>query len=415
MRISDSIQIAWDSLRGQPLKASFMGLGVTIGVAFLLIIVGIVEGLGGYVENDLIGKLLIPNSIVVRTQLPQNRRPPSEEEKRAYARRTAMTTEEVKKLVEDLPRGAKWATENFTISPVRVPGEDTRKSSWVYIVSGQTQQMKSYEVSAGRLLSDIEIETGAPVVLIGADLAESLFPGRSAINRSVRLGNDTYEVVGVAAKQGSILGLSLDNFTLVSQASPASRLTGKPKEIQSLTVQMLSQDGLQDASDQVRTTFRQLRHQLPSEPDDFDISLNNDALVFVSKIKGYLTYAAIGLPAISILVGGIIILNIMLMVVLERTREVGVRKALGATQGNIVSQFLIEATLISLVGSTAGIIIGISGLFFIREASPLTTAAAPWWAFVLSIGVGAGTGIGAGVIPAIRAAKLQPVAALRQE
>lgn len=415
MQLFDLLGQALRSIVTQRLKAVFMATGVAIGVGFLVTIVGVVQGLGRFVEDDILGRLVVPNTLVVRAELPRNRRPPSAQEQRAYARRVPMTRTEVQQMAASLPRGTRWYTENFTVSSVRASEGTTRKSAWVYAVDGDAVGVKGLRIRRGRAVTAFEIGRGAQVALIGPDLAEQLFPGRDPVGRDVRLGDTRYAIIGETEPQGAVFGLSLDKFLLVPQRSPAGRLTGKADQIQGLIIQGRTAQELPLIEDEIRSTFRQIRRVKVTDPDPFDIERNDAALETFGRIQQTLTYAAIGLPAIALVVGGVIILNIMLVVVLERTREVGVRRALGATRAAIVQQFLIESGLVGLLGGVVGWVGAVGVLVVVQQLSPLTQAAAPWWAAPLGLIVSGCTGVLAGVVPAWRAARLDPVQALRQE
>jgi putative ABC transport system permease protein len=255
---------------------------------------------------------------------------------------------------------------------------------------------------------------GTPVIVIGQDLKERFFPGLNPIGREVSIGKIPYRVIGVAEEQGSFMGISLDRFAIVPYKSPAHRLTNRFKVVDAVIVQSPNEQVMQANMEATRAVMRS-RHKLrPAQRDDFTMQTPDAALEFWRKIEGIMVVAGIALPAIGLLVGSIVIMNIMLVAVAERTREIGVRKALGARRRDILSQFLVESTTLSLVGAIAGILAGVGVAQAVKAASPLPATVA-LWSVIVAVTVGAGVGIISGVYPASRAARLDPVVALRQE
>jgi putative ABC transport system permease protein len=285
----------------------------------------------------------------------------------------------------------------------------------VFAVDGQYFDVKNLGVTAGRVLSEQELSRGEKSVIIGIDAAERLFPGLDPLGRELKLGGVPYRVVGVAESQGKAFGMSFDNFIVTSWRSPARRLlNSRPNIVDAVAIQSPSPEAMTETMEIVRSVMRAQRHLRPAQRDNFELQTADSALEFWNKIKGYLVLAGIALPAIGLVVGAIVIMNIMLVAVSERTREIGVRKALGAKRQDILLQFLIEAATLGIVGSAIGVALGIGLAEGISAFSPLPASVAPW-SIVVGIALGAGVGVVSGVYPASRASRLDPITALRQE
>jgi putative ABC transport system permease protein len=284
----------------------------------------------------------------------------------------------------------------------------------VNAASEQWFAIKNMGVQAGRLPTTQEYELGTPVVVIGEDVKTHFFPGLDPLGREVKIGGIPYEVVGIAEKQGSIFGFSADRFVVLPYESPANRLVNRFKVIDALIVKSPNETAMKADMETVREIMR-ARHKLrPAQRDDFTLETSDSALAFWKKIQGYLVLAGIILPAIGLVVGSIVIMNIMLVAVAERTHEIGIRKALGARRSDIRRQFLVESTTLSIVGAIFGILSGVGLAKVVEAISPMPAAVAIWSVFV-AVGVGMSVGITAGVYPAARAARLDPVVALRKE
>ena len=413
MPLFEAVRLAVSQIRVQKLKSFFTLLGVSIGVMFLIAVVSIVQGMGRYMEDDLVGKIIAKGTFEVRRRPNINMGDVDESVWREYATRPRMTEDDIGPVTDALPAGTRWAI--IGSDPVTVESRYARpRKPFLNAASEQWMTIKNLGVTEGRLIAPQEYEMGAHVVIIGQDLKSHFFPGLNPIGREVKIADLPYTVVGVAEKQGSVFGLSMDSFLIAPYKSPAHRLVNRFKVIDAIVVQSPNDAAMQVNMESARQAMRQQRKLRPTQKDNFVLETSDSALEFWHKIQGFLVWAGIALPAIGLVVGAIVIMNIMLVAVAERTREIGVRKALGARRRDILSQFIVESTVLAIVGSIFGILSGAGLAKLISAVSPLPAEVA-LWSVIVAVTVGAGVGIVAGVYPASRASRLDPVVALRQE
>ena len=413
MSVFEAVRLALAQIRVQKLKSFFTLLGVTIGVTFLIAVVSIVGGMSRYMRDELVGKIIAVNSFELRHRPNIQMGDVDESVWREYSRRRRIRLEDVGPVTEALPGGTLWAV--MSENQVRVESPYARPRT--VLAMGVTEDwftIKRWGVASGRMIAPQEYSLGSPVLVIGQDVAKHFFPSLNPLGRELKIAGIPYTVIGVAETQGSAFGVSFDKFVIAPHNAPLYRILNWHGVIDAIIVQSESQTVMLDAMERVRQVMRQ-RHKLrPSQPDDFVLETSDSALEFWNKIKGYMVIAGVALPAIGLVVGAIVIMNIMLVAVAERTREIGIRKSLGARRKDILRQFIAESTTLSAVGAAFGVALGIGFAQLIAAVTPLP-AAVELWSVVLGVGVGAGVGVIAGVYPASRAALLDPIAALRQE
>jgi putative ABC transport system permease protein len=274
--------------------------------------------------------------------------------------------------------------------------------------------IKNLGFAVGRPFTGEENRSGAPVVVLGDAVAQRLFADRAPLGKNVRIGGVPYRVIGVVTKQGSILGFPLDRFVVVPALSPAQNLVNPPGILDAFLVKARSEIEMREAIAQAEGIMRGRRHLRPRQDNNFVLETSEGVQQFWAGISRILVVLLPGVVVISLVIGGIVIMNIMLMAVAERTREIGLRKSLGARRRDVLRQFLAESTAIATVGAAFGIVAGIGLTVLIDKISPLPASVSPM-SIVLGVIMGAGVGVVAGVYPASRAARLDPIAALRQE
>jgi putative ABC transport system permease protein len=412
MPLWESIRLALDTLRVQKLKSFFTLLGVTIAVMFLIAVVSIVEGMSKYVEEDFMGRMLGANTFTLR-RIPWFSGASSNAEWRLWQRRPRIYPRDARLVVEAAPPGTRWAIESQDLLWASSAYVRPRQVE-AHAVDGDYFIIKKYDLSSGRVFSPQEMELGANVLVIGDETAKYFFPTVDAIGRELRIGGIPYTVIGVIEHQGSLFGQSLDKTALAPFNSPLRKLTNPRGDVDGVIVQASTPLLLEDAMETTREALRSNRHMRPSEPDNFVMETMASALDDFQETMNVMTIAGTALPSIGLVVGGLVIMNIMLVAVAERTREIGIRKSLGARRRDILSQFLVESATLSTVGAILGVGLGLAGAKLIEANTPLPAAVAPWSIVVATV-LGLVVGIISGVYPARRASMLDPIEALRQE
>jgi putative ABC transport system permease protein len=409
----EAVRLALSQIRVQKLKSFFTLLGVTISVMFLIAVVSIVEGMNKYVEEDFAGKWLGVNTFNVR-RFPDINTDVTEAEWRAWQRRPKITIDDAEAIKISLPADAHWAMQDVTwgqASSHFLPGGPQVLAQ---AVTADFFRIKNLTLDRGRLFTEQEDAVGAPVVVIGKEIADRYFPNLDPLGRELRINKFPFTVIGVLEKQGTVFGLSLDRQVIAPFHSQMGRITHSRNNLYGIVIQAAGPQAFMGLQQTVREVMRK-RHRLhPAVPDDFVLESAASALTSWESIRKFLVLAGMVLPAIGLVVGAIVIMNIMLVAVAERTFEIGIRKSLGARRRDILAQFLAESVTLSATGAALGVGLGAVLAVAIRTFSPLPAHIA-LWSVVLSVAVGAGVGIIAGAYPASRASRLDPVVAMRAE
>jgi putative ABC transport system permease protein len=409
MNITEAIKIAFLSLWANKLRSALTLLGVVIGVAAVIAVVTFVNGINGYVAEKIFN--LGADVFIMFKVSP------------------AVT--DIDHFIEGQRR------KDLTMDDYRAVREGCRLCAYVgayarnntgdvkyneraltdSTVQGMTPSVavtQDIDIDSGRMLGESDLENNAPVVIVGTDIVDNLMPGADPIGKEIRVDGWSYRIIGVGKKKGSTLGQSLDNYVLMPMTSWMKQYGSHNSNMRISAKAVGTGPILDSAMDEARVILRSRRHDPIGGSDSFDMENNSSLLSIWSNLTGTFFVAMIGIAAISMVVGGIVIMNIMLVSVTERTREVGIRKAVGARRADVLLQFLIESVILSLVGGIVGVLLGIAVAKGVTLAVGMPSVIKLWAVFAGLI-VSASVGIFFGVYPARRAATLDPIAALRFE
>ncbi|MFC1649210.1 ABC transporter permease [Patescibacteria group bacterium] len=396
--VSETVNLATRSIWRNKARSSLTMLGIIIGVSAVILLTSVGQGLQNYITGQF--EELGTNLIYV---LPGKglegfgSGPPNF----SGSKLTLEHAEEVGKLGGPIKNAAAVSEIPFVI---KYKGES--KIATIEGFSEEAMEIMNIDIDKGRKITRSDVEVGKSVVVVGQSVVEDLFGASDPLGQQITIADEKFTIVGVINEIGTqSIGLDINNLAIIPITSSLRIFNND--NVQSLMVQAINKDELEEAIDMVE---RYLGRQL--DEDDFSVIDQSSLLETINQILGVLTAALGGIAAISLVVGGVGIMNIMLVSVTERTREIGLRKAVGAKPSDILNQFLIEAITLSVVGGGIGISIGWGGALLINQFFP---AVVTWWSVILAFTVSAIVGITFGVAPAIRASKLDPIDALRYE
>ncbi|MEL6353103.1 MAG: ABC transporter permease [Cyanobacteria bacterium J06627_28] len=404
MDFAESLKMATKTLSANKLRSSLTMLGIIIGNASVIAMIGIGEGAQKYVTGQL--QSLGPNVLFVV---------PGSREARQLGDLDVprnLVLADARALATQVPSVAAVAAEKTTQGIISYRNRNTSNS-----IVGTTEgflEVRSFEIAQGRFINNLDERSNSLIAVVGATLAEQLFDQESALGKQIRIKGITFEVVGVLEKKGSSLGLDYDDSVMIPLTTLASRIVGRTSpygvDVGFISVSADSQEAMETAEFQITNLLR-LRHGI-TDVDDFYISSQDTLLDIANTVTGALTLMLAAIASISLFVGGIGIMNIMLVSVRERTQEIGLRKAIGASQKDILSQFLIESIILSAIGGLVGTALGAGGIFLIAAFTPFEAGVSAA-AVIIAVGVSGSIGLFFGVVPARQAAKLDPIVALR--
>jgi putative ABC transport system permease protein len=413
MRVVEGFRGAWDTIRNYPMRAFFTVFGTLAGVSFMVAVITLLQGMSGYVERNVIGRFYGYNTVSVR-RAPDRDLVASAGEMRSRSRSAPLTLDDAAWLEARMRTpgtlsagwsgsGAAASTTGRKLEKVRITG--TTPSHFA---------VQGLKVAEGRPFSEREAERGLAVAVIGRDVADRLFPPGRAVGRRVILRGSPYRVVGVLEKQGKLFSFSMDKTATVPARSPLDGVLNQRGVVDVIAFKVADGKHLRPALAEVEGWMRVRKRLRPADADEFDVTTSERALKAWGKVARVMMVAVPGLIGISLVVGAMVILNIMLVTVSERTYEIGLRKALGARSQDILFQFLVESATLSGMGGLLGVGAGFALAALVSFFSPLPAQVAPW-SVALGLFLGIGVGVVAGVYPASRAARLDPVVALGHE
>ncbi|MCI0336588.1 MAG: ABC transporter permease [Acidobacteria bacterium] len=407
MRFLEAIKLALSSLRAHKLRSFLTLLGVIFGVMTVVAVAAVIEGFFRYVDRAVTADLGTNTVILDKYGIITS----FEDFINATRRNKDLTLDDVAYLRERMTLAQHIGAQGSSSAEIRSAASKMTNVN-VRGVSAAMINIDTTQPEFGRYISEGDDERRRYAALIGSEIADKIFNRRDVIGREIKIDGLPFEVIGVAKEQGSFFGQSRDDFVMIP-LSAYQKIWGLR---QSLTISVKAYDNtnLQDVQDQIRMLMR-ARHRLGyNDRDTFGLVTADAINKFVQALFGIIAAVALGVTSISLIVGGIVIMNIMLVTVTERTREIGIRKSLGARRRDILMQFLVESTTLSLVGGFIGLGIAYGVSELLVKFTPIP-AELPVWAAVVAIAVSSGVGLIFGIYPAWKAAKLDPIVALRAE
>ena len=413
MRIEDvkeSALMAFDTLRANKLRSSLTILGVGVGVLTVIVMVSFIQGLNKAFADQI--ESLGSNTIFVSKFEPSFGRPPGPDE----IHRKDLTMDDAEALRQEAPSIVGVSPiHRLLAATVRYQDKQT-DTPILFGVTPHYEFVQSQYVAAGRFVNDIDMQDRSNVLILGVDVKQALFPYEDAIDKEVRLNGNPYRVIGVMEPLGNFFGQSRDNsiFTPITTFDKYYPDRPFPEVVFFIILRPQSRAFVKPAMDEITDILRRRRRLAPGEPNNFGISSQDSLLDVYNQLTGATALVLTSISFVALMIGGIGVMNIMLVSVTERTKEIGVRKAVGATKLNILSQFLIEAVVLTAIGGLLGLAVGEVASLLINKYSPLL-AYVPLWAIALGVGISASVGIVFGLWPAWKAARLNPIEALRWE
>ena len=411
MRIADTLKLALAAVVAHPLRSFLTLLGMIIGMTSFMIVLSILQGFNSYVDEKIAG--IGSNSFTVSRFSFEDYRD-SDTLAAARRRNTELNLDELEFIRRNMRSIGEIGAKSTGVTRQVRSGDDTLADVSITGAEPVIAQIEQVDVAEGRFFSEVENTNSMRVAFIGADVRSRLFPHDGAVGSEIQIGGLPYRVIGVQTAKGSIFGQSQDNFILVPLNTFGANFGGlRFNRAPSFVGTPAGNATMDDAVDEARVLLRIKRKLETGEKDNFGISTPEAISSVRQSVFGSISIAILVVPAIALVVGAIVIMNIMLVAVTERTKEIGIRKAVGATNKDILFQFLFESGTLSVIGGMIGLLLAyLAGLLITALVFPTRI---PWWSVLVSIGVSAGVGILAGLFPAWKAANLHPIDAMRFE
>jgi putative ABC transport system permease protein len=411
----ENVRFAFLAVRAHKLRAFLTVLGIVVGVATVIAMVSIINGF----NNNMVRNFQSFGATLVQFQKFEPRFGPGRRDE-SERNRKDLTLEDAIALKAEVPEMRAVSPERYlwnTDVHVRYRDAETTTPTVLGCMPDYSLANNHF-VSYGRFLTDSDIDHSAPVVVIGEDVREALFAREDPLNKWIQLNGTQYVVVGVFEKKGKMMGHSNDNFvalTLTAFDRQFPFIKNSHGDTIHIATVPYTPDQVPVIMEKGRAVLRTRRHVPFNKPDDFAIYTPDKLIESFQSITRGVTLGMIFIAFISLLIGGVGVMNIMLVSVTERTREIGVRKAVGAFRRDIVLQFLTEATTLSILGGVIGVIVGVAVPAGVKRAFDALPAETPFWAIFVGLAVSLSVGIFFGLYPAVKASRLDPIEALRYE
>ncbi len=404
--LNETLRLALDTLRSHKLRTFLTLLGVILAVTTLVAVMSILSGLNLYVATK-IANLGANAFIIDRFGIITNQQDWWNAQKRP-----AIKPSDVEALRSNMKLASAVVGEQQTTADVRYNGIRMEN---VNIVGASPffAPLEAIDAASGRLITDADEAHRSPVCVIGQDVYKKFFDGTNAVGKTIRPGQSEYEIVGVAKTLGTVLGQSRDNFVLIPLSTYRTEWL-KPDDSIMVFIQARNTDLMPAAEDEARVILRARHHLKYDDKDDFGLIEPSSLMTLWKSLTGNIFAIAVWVTSVFLVVGGIVIMNIMLASVTERTREIGVRKALGARRRHIIMQFLVESSLLAASGGAIGVVLALAIAFLVRAVSPVPIST-PIFVIVIALALSTAVGLFFGIYPAVRASRLNPIEALRVE
>jgi len=407
INFGESLSLAFSSLWESKLRTFLTLLGIIIGVLTIITVVSVIQGLNDYVYTKMAFFGANDFSVSKFSSFAS-----TVKEYREQMKRRDLTLEDVRLLREKASSCDLIGASDQVRRTVKFGSAEVQNAGIIGVTAVDHLIGSVIELESGRHLLQEEEDRSRFSAVIGSDVAEKLFPRLDPVGRTIKVGADRFRIVGVGKKLGKILGMSRDNYVRVP-ITTFLKTFGSRRSL-SINIHTSSPEAMARAQDEVRTILRSKRKLSYDKPDDFSFQTSETFIQFYKTATNGIYFAMIGIASIALLVGGIVVMNIMLVAVTERTKEIGIRMAIGARRKDILVQFLIESSAIAGVGGLIGIVLGVAAAKIISAATSLPSAVDPG-SVIAGIVMSATLGLFFGIYPANKAAKLDPVVALRSE
>jgi putative ABC transport system permease protein len=404
--LRETIWIALDTLRAHKLRTFLTLLGVILAVTTLVSVISVLNGLNVYVA-DKVANLGANAFVIDRIGIITNL-----EEWNKARKRPPLGMDDLEALREGMKLANTIAGEQDTIGDVRY-GNQLSEDVSIIGATPSFAPIRDIDVSSGRLLTQVDEDHRAGVCVIGADVANKLFPGLDPVGKEIRAGQGQYTIVGVATPKGNVLGQSQDNFVMIPLGTYRNEWLA-PQDSVTFFVQARGPEWMDPAEDEARVILRSRRHVPYVADDNFAIIAPTSIMGLWNRITGNAFGIAIWITSVFLVVGGVVIMNIMLASVTERTREIGLRKSLGARKRHIILQFMVESSVLAALGGFLGVAAAVAISQLVHAVTPIPIST-PIFAIATALLLSTAVGLFFGIYPAMRAARLDPIEALRAE